>query len=394
VTAQRTPEIPAEVPWSGVASPQAQHLGDSDARTAALVRIAALGVNPWPWGFLLAAVDEAALAGGELRAECDGVFPDGVPFSITRLSASLPPCEDGGKLCYAVTRWRDSEVLRLQPGAVATESSLPIARLCAVDGVWRPNADWSPPALLAGPEHPLRIEMSERLDALATLRDGLNATLRLPGAERRPAARVIGQVAISLAQGVGTMESLLACAALVPGQAGTEALKLAIAIRAAAGFFEAMPGPAWRPEDQRASLRKLLQTAEDVASGIGLPFRAAAFQPGNPTGVLVAEAVPGPLIFSIKAHNSADLDAACDWMEGAALAAPDRIHEAVSRRVAGCRRSPIDRDATIGLSSGPTLALYRVDDDFAWRAGQRRLALAAEQPAPENVSFSILISEV
>ena len=371
-----------------------EHFLHTDERTASLAHIAGLAADPWPWGFMNVKLDETALAGGELRVECDGVFPDGIPFSHTTLSTSLPEGEDGSTSHHEVVRNRDDGTLRLQAsGEAPAENALPVARLSRSGGVWSQNSDWSPPVVLIEPDHPLRTDLNKYLGALAALGVGFGATLRMPGAENRPVARVLGQVATVLAQGVGVIEALLSAPAVTPGRIGLEALRLALGARAAAGTFEPLLGSAWSPADQRGSLRNLFQAAEKAASGIGLPFRTSAFRASDTPGVLVVSVPSGTLLLAIEASQPADLLAARNWLEGAALAAPDRIQSALTRRVGGCVRHSVERDATMGVSSGPLLALYRVDDDFAWRAGQPHLALAAESPPPANTSFSILIPE-
>ena len=96
----------------------------------------------------------------------------------------------------------------------------------------------------------------------------------------------------------------------------------------------------------------------------------------------------------VEAARASDLMVARRWLEGAALAAPDKIDEALNRRVAGCAREPVPRDPQIGVSSGPLLALYRVSDDTAWRSGSPTLALAAKTPPPGDVSFLIFVPEL
>ena len=390
----KIPSIPAAVPWANGMVLEPEHFQRTDERAAALGHVAGLISDPWPWGFMNVQVDETALAAGDLKIECDGVFPDGAPFSRAALSFSLPGAADGASEVYDVVRNRQSGALRLQEGSGgAAENALPVVRLNRRGGVWSQPADWSPPALLIGPDHPMRADLNRRLGALAALGVGFASTLRLPGAENRPVARVIGQVATVLAQGVGVIETMLTAPAVTPGRIGMEALRLALGARAAAGVFEPLPGGAWDPADQRGSVRDLLQAAEKAASGVGLPFRSAAFLPDEALGGLAVDAPSGALLLAVEASQPADLVAARNWLEGAALAAPDRIQSALTRRVGGCTRSPVERDATIGVSSGPLLGLYRVEDDFAWRAGQPRLALAAESPPPENTSFSILMPE-
>ena len=204
---------------------------------------------------------------------------------------------------------------------------------------------------------------------------------------------MLGQVAAALAQGVGVMEALLAAPAVSPGRLGIEALRLALGVRSAAGVFEQL-ADGWNPADQRGSIRRLLYAAESTASGIGLPFRASLFRRTDDGNVLMVDGMPSDaLLLAIEASRPADLIAARSWLEGAALAAPDRIQEALTRRVAGCARRAIERDPRIGVSSGPLLALYHVNDDMSWRGGRSELALAAKTPPPANTSFSIFIPE-
>ena len=204
---------------------------------------------------------------------------------------------------------------------------------------------------------------------------------------------MMGQVAAELARGVGVMEALLAAPSIPPGRLGVEALRLALGVRSAAGVFQALD-EAWDPADQRGSMRRLLYAAESAASGIGLPFRANLFQRADDSEMMVAHSAPdGALLLAIEASRPADLMAARTWFDGAALAGPDRIQEALTRRVAGCRRHPVERDPRIGVSSGPLLGLYRIDADVAWRGGHGDLALAAKSAPPANTSFSLLIPE-
>lgn len=178
-----------------------------------------------------------------------------------------------------------------------------------------------------------------------------------------------------------------------PGRLGIEALRLALSVRSAAGIFETL-GATWDPADQRGSVRRLLYAAESAASGIGLPFRASLFRRVDDSDVMVVTGMPADtLLLAIEAARPPDLLAARSWFEGAALAAPDRIQEALTRRVGGCRRHPVERDSRIGVSSGPLLALYHVDADMSWRSDDSKLALAAKTPPPPNTSFSVLLPE-
>lgn len=394
MVAHNIPDVPGNVPWRNGMVLEPDHFLRTDARAAGLAHLAGLVADPWPWGFLSATVDEVSLAARELRIDCDGVFPDGSPFERIRLTAPLEVGEDGDRAYYEVVRNRQGGPPSLQPGGEApSEGSLPVARLAWRGGAWSMEPGWSPPALLIGPDHPMRVDINHALGGLAAIGMGFIATLRLPGAENRPVARILGQVAVTISQGVGVMEALLGAPVVAPGRLGVEALRLALGVRTAAGVFESLDG-AWQQDDQRGSMRLLLDAATTAASGVGLPFRTNVFSPApDAPGVLRVDVVPGRLVLAIEASRPADLMSARHWFDGAALTAPDRIQEALTRRVAGCRRRSIQRDPTMGVSSGPLLALYEVEDDLAWRAGKLELALAAEAPPPGNTSFSILIPE-
>ncbi len=387
------PDIPAAVAWTNGMVLEPGHFEMADHRAAALAHISALIADPWPWGFSQVQVDETALASGQLRVTSHGILPNGQPFLNTHLAATLPAGEDGEEARFHVVRRPDDgrTSLFLGDDDVPSESSLPVARLTFRGGAWSHTADWSPPALLVGQDHPLRQEANRQIGNLAAIASGFMTTLRLPGAENRPVARTMTQVVTHLAQGVGTIEALLGAPVMSPWGLGAEALRLALGVRAAAGVFERLQRP-WDPADQRGSLRRLLYAAETAASGIGLPFRTVSFR--DQDGILtVGSMPPGNLLLVIEVSRPAELIAARAWLDGAALAAPDRIQDALTRRVSGCGRQPIERDPTIGVSSGPLLALYQVNDDPAWRGGQRELALAAETAPPLNTSFSILTAE-
>ena len=390
----RVPTIPDAVPWRAGLVLEPAHFQRTDRRSATLSHLSGLVADPWPWGFVSLSVDETALASLQLRVSCEGVFPDGEPFRERDLTHALAAGADGDQTSIHVVRRPDGEGLTLQPedGAPA-DNTLPAARLVYHGGVWSRLAEWSPPALLIGPDHPIRDDLNRQLGALAALGAGFTTTLRLPGAEQRPVARVLGQLAAVLAQGVGVIEALLAAPAVAPGRLGIEALRLALGVRGAAGIFERLEHP-WDPADQRASLRRLLYLAESAASGIGLPFRTSVFRATDDPDVLVVDGMPADsLLLAIEASRPADLLSARAWVEGAALAAPERIQEAVTRRVSGCSRTPIERDPRIGVSSGPLLALYRVAADPSWRGAGAKLALASKTPPPANTSFSVFIPE-
>ena len=390
----RVPRIPDAVSWRNGMVLEPVHFTRTDERNARLFHVAGLVADPWPWGFLEVRVDETALASSQLRLSCHGIFPDGRPFRQRDLVHDLQPAQSGGHLDFQISRDSGNGALKLEVGDDApSESTLPAARLVFHGGVWERLGDWSPPALLIDPDHPMRLELNRQLGALAALGSGFMATLRLPGAEERPVARVLGQVAAALAQGTGVMDALLSSPAVSPGRLGVEALRLALGVRSAAGIFEPLRA-AWDPKDQRGSIRRILYAAETAASGIGLPFRASVFQDTEQSGVLCVDGMPPEaLLLAIEASRPADLIAARSWIEGAALAAPDRIEDALNRRVAGCTRRPVERDPRIGVSSGPLLALYQIENDVAWRGGTARLALASRMPPPANTSFSVLLPE-
>ncbi len=389
----RTPSIPEAIRWRhGLVLDPAHFLG-TDRRHAVMSHLAGLVADPWPWGFLSVRIDETALASARLHVDCEGIFPDSTPFRASNLTHSLSAqASDGHEARFRIGRHPDSGDAVLEPGDEAPrETSLPVARLIYHGGVWSQTPDWSPPAFLIDDDHPMRADLNRQLGALAALGAGFMATLRMPGMEDRPGARVLGQVAAALAQGVGVLEAMLAAPVATPGRLGLEALRLALGVRSAAGVFERM-SESWDPADQRGSLRQLLYAAETAASGIGLPFRASLFQEED--GLLQVSGMPtGSLVLAIEASRPTDLIAARSWLDGAALAAPERIQEALTRRVAGCPRRAIERDPRLGVSSGPLLALYHVNADPSWRGAGSRLALAASTPVPANVSFSVLVPE-
>ncbi len=390
----KVPTIPDVIAWQNGLVLEPPLFQRTDRRNALLAHISALMADPWPWGFASVYVDETALASAHLRVECEGVFPDGEPFKKTELTQVLPSGTDGSQANFFITRQADSGEIAMQQGDDSvSETTLPVARLIYQGGVWGMQSDWSPPALLIGSDHPMRLDMNRQLGSLAALGAGFMATLRLPGAEERPAARVLRQVAAALSEGVGVMEALLVAPVVSPGRLGIEALRLALGVRSAAGIFERLDR-SWDPADQRGSMRRFLYGAESAASGIGLPFKASVFSATDDSEVLIVHGMPSELLLlAIEASRPADLITARSWLEGAALAAPDRIQEALTRRVGGCARRPVERDPRIGISSGPLLGLYHVDDDMSWRGGNTDLALASKTPPPPNTSFSMLIPE-
>ena len=178
------------------------------------------------------------LASAQLRIDCEGILPNGEPFRQRQLTRRLPAGHDGDRVDFHVQTGQDGAIILSSGGDAPSRDVLPVARLVFHGGLWAYLADWSPPAYLIGPEHPMRVDMAQQLGALAALGAGFMATLRLPGAEERPAARVLGQVAAAVAQGVGVLEALLAAPAVSPGRLGIEALRLALGVRAATGVFE------------------------------------------------------------------------------------------------------------------------------------------------------------
>ncbi len=386
-------EIPDAVAWANGMILEPGHFEAADRRSAALAHISAVIADPWPWGFAHLEMDDTALSAGQLRVRCAGIFPDGEPFRDRFLAANLPQGEDGEQANYHVVRNTDGQfTLHFGDQDVPAGTSLPAVRVAFRAGSWGRLPEWSPAALLVDADHPLRQDASRQIGGLAAIASGFMTTLRLPGAENRPVARIMSQVVTQLAQGIGTIEALLGAPMVAPSRLGMEALRMALGVRAAAGVFERIDRP-WDPADQRGSVRRLLSAAEAAASGIGLPFRTVSFRERDDGIMTVSDVPPGNLLLVIEVARPADLIVARSWLDGAAIGSPDRIQEALTRRVAGCSRQPLERDPTLGVASGPLLALYQVSDDSAWRSGQRELALAAETPAPLNTSFSILVAE-
>ena len=389
----QNPSIPADVVWQHGMVLEPSYFEASDNRAAELAHLSGLQADPWPWGFTSVQVDDTALSAGQVRIVAEGIFPDGKPFPRSTLTARL----QGGsaqEANFSINRNAETGQLHLsaEDMAVAAGSVLPAVRLVLHGGIWSKRPDWSPPTLLVGANHPLREDMNQQLGTLSALATGFAATLRMPGSEDRPVARVLRQVSGALVQGVGVMDALLSAPIVSAGRLGLEALRLALGVRSAAGNFDRIQ-EAWDANDQRGSMRRLLYAAEEAASGIGLPFRASVFAAQSDDTLLVTNMPDDTLLLAIEASRPADLIAARSWLEGAALAAPGRIQEALNRRVGGCSRRPVERDATIGISSGPLMALYQVESDASWRDGQSELVLAAKTPPPINTSFSVLIPE-
>ena len=389
----KVPGIPTAVRWQNGMVLEPSHFERTDRRASALAHLAAATADPWPWGFVEVAVDPTALASSQLRVDCEGFFPDGTPFRQGGMTRPLPAGQEGQRLDYQVLATPEGDVGLSAGSDAPADASLPVARLTFQSGVWTEVSDWSPPAYLVGTGHALREEMTPRLGALAALATGFMATLRLPGAEDRPALRAVTLVATTLVQGVGVIEALLAAPFVSPGRLGIEALRLALGVRVAAGVAEPLE-ERWDPADQRGSMRRLLYAAESAASGIGVPFRTIPFRPSDSGDLLLVGGMPPDgLLLVVEASQPANLISARSWLEGAALAAPDRIQEAFNRRVSGCPRHSIERDPRTGVSSGPLLALYRVENDLAWRGNSDALALGAKTPPPPGASFSIYLPQ-
>ena len=398
MAAHALPRVARREEWIDGLRLRPEHFRALDDRMDAMAHLHGLAANPWPWGFTECTVDETALAGNELRLNCEGVFPNGRAFSATPFSVSLVKPEDGASATYHATLAGASDATErvvLTPGSgAASDKSLPAAKLTVAAGVWSQSPDWSAPALLIGPDHPLRAETKHQLGALAAVAAGFMATLRMPGAEERPAVRTIFQVASALAQGVTVLEGLLEAPAVPPVALGQEALRLAAAVRAAVGAFDPTSGQ-WDANDQRGSLRQLLYIAESTASQVGLPFRARRFTSAEVPNVLATQNLPlEPLLLVIEGSQPAEVIAARSWLEGAAIASADRVQVALTRRVGGCSRKAIERDARLGVASGPLVALYRLDYEAQWRDPDGSLAIAAGTAPPANTAFLIFLPEL
>ena len=240
------PRPPDPIDWSRVYQLQAEHFVRCDTRTELLAFLAAAVGEPWPWGFFDAVVDETALASGELRIRCAGILPSGTFFSAASLVKRLPAPGDvpGGSLSFHIVSESRDSTPALRPGEAApSETTMPIARIVSHRGVWSLNSQWSPPALLVGPDHPLRTDAADTLAALAGLAAGFMATLRMPGAEERAAARRLAAVSALLVQGVGVMEAYLASPFVTPGRLGIEARRLALGVQGGSGRLRAALRP-------------------------------------------------------------------------------------------------------------------------------------------------------
>ena len=383
------PPIGAPVPWADGLVLRPEHFRDTDRRTETLVHLMGLGRDPWAFGFTRIELDAVALASGELRLECEGVFPGGQPFRTDRISADI------GSASGFEIRMRGEGDLVLEPGGGAcSRDSLPAVRTRVRAGVVEADPDWSPPAVLVGPEHPLVAEAARTLGRLAGLAAGLAASLRIPGSDRRPGARAIERTHEVLTEHVGMMDWMLSWPVVGPTAIACEALRLALAVRSAARAgprFE----PAWDPADQRGSLRAILAAAEAAAASVGLPFRTRLFRPGrDESATRIVDGVgSGPVVVAVETARAADLPPVRHWLEGAALAAPDRIEEALTRRVGGAVRRAVDRDCDLGIASGPLVQLYRIEADPVWRGYAMDLAVDSRAPMPCEATLSAFVPE-
>ena len=383
------PPIGAPVPWADGLVLRPEHFRETDRRTETLVHLAGLGHDPWSFGFTRIEVDEVALASDELRLDCEGVLPGGRPFRAERIA--LPIGDETG---FEV-RVGDEGAPVLAPGGMAcSRRSLPAVRTRVRAGARELDPDWSPPALLAGPEHPLAADAARAVGNLAGLAAGFAASLRIPGSDRRPGSGAIARTHEALTEHIGMMDWVLSWPVVSPTALAGLAVRLALAVRAAArtGYrFE----PAWDPADQRGSLRAILAEAESAAASIGLPFRTRLFRAGEAErGVLTVEGVgSGSVVVAVETARGADLPAARSWLEGAALGAPDRIEEALMRRVGGAVRRPLDRDPDLGIASGPLVQLYRVEADPAWRGPSPDLAIGSRAGLPCEATFSVFVPD-
>ena len=383
------PALVAPVPWADGLVLRPEHFHDTDRRNETLVHLAGLGHDPWAFGFTRIEVDEVALASGELRLECEGVLPGGRPFRAERVAASI-----GNETAFEI-RMQDDGVVVLAPGGDAcSRRSLPAARIGVRAGTVELDRDWSPPALLVGPGHPLAADAARCLGGLAGRAAGLAASLRIPGSDRRPGAAAIERTHEALAEHIGMLSWMLSWPAVAPTALAAETLRLALAVRAAARVTQPFE-PAWDPADQRGSLRAVLAAAEAAVASIGIPFRTRIFRAGpEGSGIRTVDGVEsGPVVVAVEVDHAVDLPAARHWFEGAAVTAPDRVEEALTRRVGGAVRRALDRDSGLGIASGPRVRLYRVEADPVWRGNARALAVGSRAEMPCDATLSAFVPE-
>ena len=383
------PPIGSPVPWADGLVLRPEHFRETDRRTETLAHLAGLGHDPWAFGFTRIEVDEVALASNELRLDCEGVLPGGRPFRAERVALSI-----GDETGFEIRIGEDGGALLVPGGAACSHHSLPAARTRMRAGARELDPDWSPPALLVAPDHPLAADAARALGSLAGLAAGFAASLRIPGSERRPGAGAIARTHEALVEHVGMMDWVLSWPVVSPTALAGRAVALALAVRAAARAGHRFE-PAWDPADQRGSLRAILAAAESAAAAIGLPFRTRLFRSGEEDGgVRTVEGVgSGPVVMAVETARGADLPAARSWLEGAALGAPERIEEALMRRVGGAVRRPLDRDPDLGIASGPLVQLYRVEADPAWRGPSPDLAIGSRAGLPCEATFSAFTAE-
>lgn len=384
------PPIGAPVPWADGLVLRPEHFRDTDRRTETLVHLAGLGREPWAFGFTRIVVDEVALASDELRLDCEGVLPGGRPFRAERVAAAI-----GDETCFEVQVGDEGGAVLAPGGAACSRRSLPAVRTRARAGTRELDPDWSPPALLVGPEHPLAADAARAVGSLAGLAAGFAASLRIPGSDRRPGVGAIARTHEALTEHVGMMDWVLSWPVVSPTTLAALAVRLTLSVRAAARVGHRFE-PAWDPADQRGSLRTILAEAESAAASIGLPFRTRLFRAGEAEedGVRSVEGVGrGPVVVAVETARGSDLPAARSWLEGAALGAPDRIEEALMRRVGGAVRRPLDRDPELGIASGPLVQLYLVEADPAWRGPSPDLAIGSRAGLPCEATFSVFVPE-
>ena len=383
------PPIGAPVPWADGLVLRPEHFRDTDRRTETLVHLMGLGRDPWAFGFTRIDLDGVALASGELRVACEGVFPGGQPFRTERVSADI-----GDESGFEIRMRGEGDLVLAPGGGACSRDSLPAVRTRVRAGVVEPDPDWSPPAVLVDPGHPLVADAAQAIGRLAGLAAGLAASLRIPGSDRRPGARAIGRTHEVLTEHVGMLDWMLSWPAVAPTALACEALRLALAVRAAARAgprFE----PGWNPADQRGSLRAILDAAEAAAASVGLPFRTRLFRSGGDgSAPRIVDAVgSGPVVVAVETARAADLPPVRHWLEGAALAAPERVEEALTRRVGGAMRRALDRDSGLGIASGPLVQLYRVEADPVWRGHAMDLAIDSRAPMPCEATLSAFVPE-
>ena len=378
------------MPWADGLVLRPEHFRDTDRRTETLVHLSGLGHDPWAFGFTWIDVDEVALASDELRLSCEGVLPGGRPFRAERVCAPV-----GDDIGFEIQAGEDGRVALVPGGTACSHHSLPAARTRMRAGARELDPDWSPPALLVAPGHPLAADAARALGGLAGLAAGFAASLRIPGSERRPGAGAIARTHEALVEHVGMMDWVLSWPVVSPTAVAGRAVALALAVRAAARTGHRFE-PAWDPADQRGSLRAILAEAEAAAASIGLPFRTRLFRAGDEAqgAVRTVEGVgSGPVVVAVETARAADLPPARGWLEGAALGAPERIEEALTRRVGGAVRRTLDRDPELGIASGPLVQLYRVEADPAWRGYSMDLAIGSRAAMPCEATFSVFVPE-